>query len=104
MLAAGKEAAAARGLDFSRYVERLIIEDTTGAPAPSAWPPRSASSRSAVSSSMPWSSSSTPGTAARDPAHRRALDHGVLPLTGAIELGQVLDRSGITQDTTETVW
>ncbi|PZH02172.1 hypothetical protein C1I97_21620 [Streptomyces sp. NTH33] len=33
VLAAGKEAAAARGLDFNRYVERLIIEDTTGARA-----------------------------------------------------------------------
>jgi hypothetical protein len=31
VLAAGKEAAVARGLDFNRYVERLIIEDTTGA-------------------------------------------------------------------------
>lgn len=31
VLAAGKDAAAARGLDFNRYVERLIIEDTTGA-------------------------------------------------------------------------
>ncbi|WP_258055136.1 hypothetical protein [Streptomyces sp. Ru71] len=30
VLAAGKEAAAARGLDFNRYVERLIVEDTTG--------------------------------------------------------------------------
>ncbi|MFF4806286.1 hypothetical protein ACFY1U_49360 [Streptomyces sp. NPDC001351] len=30
VLAAGKDAAAARGLDFNRYVERLIIEDTTG--------------------------------------------------------------------------
>ncbi|WP_409467315.1 hypothetical protein [Streptomyces sp. HC307] len=33
VLAAGKQAAAARGLDFNRYVERLIIEDTTGARA-----------------------------------------------------------------------
>ncbi|MFF4260316.1 hypothetical protein ACFY1L_55250 [Streptomyces sp. NPDC001663] len=33
VLAAGKDAAAARGLDFNRYVERLIIEDTTGARA-----------------------------------------------------------------------
>ena len=33
ILAAGKNAAAARGLDFNRYVERLIIEDTTGARA-----------------------------------------------------------------------
>ncbi|MBD0421619.1 hypothetical protein AB0L35_32215 [Streptomyces sp. NPDC052309] len=33
VLAAGKEAAASRGLDFNRYVERLIIEDTTGARA-----------------------------------------------------------------------
>jgi hypothetical protein len=33
VLAAGKGAAAARGLDFNRYVERLIIEDTTGARA-----------------------------------------------------------------------
>lgn len=31
VLAAGKDAAAARGLDFNRYVERLITEDTTGA-------------------------------------------------------------------------
>ncbi|MGW6145303.1 hypothetical protein [Streptomyces sp. NPDC055140] len=31
VLAAGKDAAAARGLDFNRYVERLIDEDTTGA-------------------------------------------------------------------------
>ncbi|WP_258564516.1 hypothetical protein [Streptomyces himalayensis] len=30
VLAAGKDAAAARGLDFNRYVERLIMEDTTG--------------------------------------------------------------------------
>ncbi|MET7518737.1 hypothetical protein ABZS88_35910 [Streptomyces sp. NPDC005480] len=30
VLAAGKDAAAARGLDFNRYVERLIDEDTTG--------------------------------------------------------------------------
>ncbi|MEU1600846.1 hypothetical protein ABZ468_51065 [Streptomyces sp. NPDC005708] len=33
VLAAGKEAAAARGLDFNRYVEVLIVEDTTGARA-----------------------------------------------------------------------
>ncbi|WP_240509389.1 hypothetical protein [Streptomyces agglomeratus] len=33
VLAAGKDAAAARGLDFNRYVERLIAEDTTGARA-----------------------------------------------------------------------
>ncbi|WP_245728082.1 hypothetical protein [Streptomyces vietnamensis] len=33
VLEAGKEAAAARGLDFNRYVERLIAEDTTGARA-----------------------------------------------------------------------
>ncbi|EPH46896.1 hypothetical protein ABT390_33860 [Streptomyces aurantiacus] len=33
ILAAGKDAAAARGLDFNRYVERLIAEDTTGARA-----------------------------------------------------------------------
>ncbi|MEU6375265.1 hypothetical protein [Streptomyces sp. NPDC046909] len=33
VLAAGKAAAAARHLDFNRYVERLIIEDTTGARA-----------------------------------------------------------------------
>ncbi|GAA0616548.1 hypothetical protein [Streptomyces crystallinus] len=33
VLAAGREAAAARGLDFTKYVERLIIEDTTGARA-----------------------------------------------------------------------
>ncbi|MET8647097.1 hypothetical protein ABZX69_40250 [Streptomyces sp. NPDC004074] len=33
VLAAGKDAAAARGLDFNRYVERLIVEDTTGARA-----------------------------------------------------------------------
>lgn len=33
VLAAGKDAAAARGLDFNRYVERLIDEDTTGARA-----------------------------------------------------------------------
>lgn len=26
----GKDAAAARGMDFNRYVERLIDEDTTG--------------------------------------------------------------------------
>ncbi|MGH4036021.1 hypothetical protein ACQB60_44800 [Actinomycetota bacterium Odt1-20B] len=30
VLAAGKDAAAARGLDFNHYVERLIVEDTTG--------------------------------------------------------------------------
>ncbi|GGJ29173.1 hypothetical protein [Streptomyces brasiliensis] len=30
ILEAGKAAAAARRLDFNRYVERLIIEDTTG--------------------------------------------------------------------------
>lgn len=33
VLAAGKDAAAARGLDFTKYVERLITEDTTGARA-----------------------------------------------------------------------
>lgn len=33
ILAAGKDAAAARGLDFTKYVERLIAEDTTGARA-----------------------------------------------------------------------
>ncbi|GAA2931015.1 MULTISPECIES: hypothetical protein [Streptomyces] len=33
VLEAGKAAAAARRLDFNRYVERLIIEDTTGARA-----------------------------------------------------------------------
>ena len=33
VLAAGKDAAAARGLDFNKYVERLIAEDTTGARA-----------------------------------------------------------------------
>jgi hypothetical protein len=33
VLAAGKGAAHARGLDFNKYVERLIIEDTTGARA-----------------------------------------------------------------------
>ncbi|MGW1817361.1 hypothetical protein ACWCQM_27785 [Streptomyces sp. NPDC002125] len=33
VLAAGKDAAAARGLDFNRYVERLISEDTSGARA-----------------------------------------------------------------------
>lgn len=33
VLASGKETAAARGLDFNRYVERLIAEDTTGARA-----------------------------------------------------------------------
>ncbi|CAL9675256.1 hypothetical protein [Streptomyces sp. enrichment culture] len=32
-LEAGKAAARARGLDFNKYVERLIIEDTTGARA-----------------------------------------------------------------------
>ncbi|MET9088411.1 hypothetical protein ABZX77_42110 [Streptomyces sp. NPDC004237] len=31
MLATGKDAAKARGLDFNKYVERLIVEDTTGA-------------------------------------------------------------------------
>ncbi|MFE9007492.1 hypothetical protein ACFYOY_36135 [Streptomyces sp. NPDC007875] len=30
VLAVGKDAAAARGLDFNKYVERLIAEDTTG--------------------------------------------------------------------------
>jgi hypothetical protein len=30
VLAAGKDAAAARGLDFNRYIERLIAEDTSG--------------------------------------------------------------------------
>ncbi|MEV8528747.1 MULTISPECIES: hypothetical protein [unclassified Streptomyces] len=33
VLAAGKDAAAARGLDFNKYVEILITEDTTGARA-----------------------------------------------------------------------
>ncbi|QFR02150.1 hypothetical protein F9278_45105 [Streptomyces phaeolivaceus] len=33
VLAAGKDAAAARHLDFNKYIERLIIEDTTGARA-----------------------------------------------------------------------
>jgi hypothetical protein len=33
LLAAGKDAAAARGLDFNKYVERLISEDTSGARA-----------------------------------------------------------------------
>ncbi|MEU9879034.1 hypothetical protein [Streptomyces phaeochromogenes] len=33
VVAAGKAAAAARRLDFNKYVERLIIEDTTGARA-----------------------------------------------------------------------
>ncbi|MBZ3900349.1 hypothetical protein [Streptomyces griseiscabiei] len=33
VLAAGKEAAASRQLDFNKYIERLIIEDTTGARA-----------------------------------------------------------------------
>jgi hypothetical protein len=33
VLAAGKAAAAARGLDFNRYIERLIAEDTSGARA-----------------------------------------------------------------------
>ncbi|MFF8029677.1 hypothetical protein ACFZDJ_53520 [Streptomyces sp. NPDC007896] len=33
VLVAGKAAAAARRLDFNKYVERLIIEDTTGARA-----------------------------------------------------------------------
>jgi hypothetical protein len=33
VLEAGKAAARARSLDFNRYVERLIIEDTTGARA-----------------------------------------------------------------------
>ncbi|MEU3464470.1 hypothetical protein ABZ721_31530 [Streptomyces sp. NPDC006733] len=33
VLAAGKNAAAARGLDFNRYIERLIAEDTSGARA-----------------------------------------------------------------------
>ncbi|MFJ2925627.1 hypothetical protein ACIPIU_11500 [Streptomyces massasporeus] len=30
VLAAGKAAAAARRLDFNKYVERLIVEDTSG--------------------------------------------------------------------------
>ncbi|MFJ2774298.1 hypothetical protein [Streptomyces sp. NPDC087300] len=30
VLAAGKDAAAARGVDFNKYVASLIIEDTTG--------------------------------------------------------------------------
>ncbi len=33
MLEAGKAAARARSLDFNKYVERLIVEDTTGARA-----------------------------------------------------------------------
>ncbi|MEU9413248.1 hypothetical protein AB0E08_47220 [Streptomyces sp. NPDC048281] len=33
VLATGKDAAKARGLDFNKYVERLIVEDTTGARA-----------------------------------------------------------------------
>ncbi|MFD5742577.1 hypothetical protein ACFXJM_37615 [Streptomyces massasporeus] len=33
VLEAGKAAARSRHLDFNRYVERLIIEDTTGARA-----------------------------------------------------------------------
>ncbi|WP_089107622.1 hypothetical protein [Streptomyces hyaluromycini] len=33
VLANGKDAAKARGLDFNKYVERLIVEDTTGARA-----------------------------------------------------------------------
>jgi len=33
VLKAGKVAAAARRLDFNKYVEQLIIEDTTGARA-----------------------------------------------------------------------
>ncbi|MFB8442694.1 hypothetical protein ACFC7A_26950 [Streptomyces niveus] len=33
VLAAGKGAAAVRGLNFNTYVERLIAEDTTGARA-----------------------------------------------------------------------
>ncbi|MEV4861767.1 hypothetical protein MRBLMF1_003031 [Streptomyces ossamyceticus] len=33
VLEAGKAAARARHLDFNKYVERLIIEDTTGARA-----------------------------------------------------------------------
>jgi len=33
VLQAGKAAARARSLDFNKYVERLILEDTTGARA-----------------------------------------------------------------------
>ncbi|MFI5764011.1 hypothetical protein ACIA8F_24115 [Streptomyces sp. NPDC051563] len=33
VLEAGKGAAAARGLDFNQYVQRLITEDTTGSRA-----------------------------------------------------------------------
>ncbi|MFF4903172.1 hypothetical protein [Streptomyces sp. NPDC001068] len=33
ILAAGHDAARTRGLDFNRYIERLIQEDTTGARA-----------------------------------------------------------------------
>ncbi|MEU9148341.1 hypothetical protein [Streptomyces sp. NPDC048349] len=33
VLAAGKDATEARGLDFNQYVQRLITEDTTGARA-----------------------------------------------------------------------
>ncbi|MEU2625182.1 hypothetical protein ABZ642_45025 [Streptomyces sp. NPDC007157] len=33
VLEAGKAAARSRGLDFNKYVERLIMEDTTGARA-----------------------------------------------------------------------
>ncbi|GGN45444.1 hypothetical protein [Streptomyces fuscichromogenes] len=33
VLANGKDAAKARGLDFNKYVERLIVEDTSGARA-----------------------------------------------------------------------
>ncbi|UUU36758.1 hypothetical protein JIX56_47040 [Streptomyces sp. CA-210063] len=33
VLEAGKAAARSRSLDFNKYVERLIIEDTTGARA-----------------------------------------------------------------------
>jgi hypothetical protein len=33
VLGAGQAAARARGLDFNKYVERLIVEDTTGARA-----------------------------------------------------------------------
>ncbi|WP_328935908.1 MULTISPECIES: hypothetical protein [unclassified Streptomyces] len=33
VLEAGKAAARARSLDFNKYVERLIVEDTTGARA-----------------------------------------------------------------------
>lgn len=33
VLEAGKAAARARRLDFNKYVERLIVEDTTGARA-----------------------------------------------------------------------